>query len=105
MNNEIKQVLEYVNWARVALDLEPLTELPKGIRCHPNFCPLARALNYAYVYDDIFEFEEPDDTLKVSRAWGYSTEEIEAFGELPDVLANFVEHFDQGDYPDLEQER
>lgn len=113
----IRVVLALVNEGRAALGLPNLDELPKGAKdtCH---CPLALAFdqvdeaNGMHSRPDIISGEHGEaicsdfaEAEKLSVAWfGFSEAEQYRDGitvALPEMLASFINRFDEGEFPKL----
>lgn len=88
---DLKDVLAEVNRLRAERGMEPLDEMPKGVRCVPGRCMIARAL-CAYVRP-LYECRDP------RNQWG-NLRGVD--GEpLPLILSDASYAFDDGRYPEL----
>lgn len=112
---DMVKVLDLVNSARAAQGLNSISVLPKGVKEDGRNCPLARGLNGAvYRIDgDVIELGEltEEQLEKWVIAWGleedFNMEHLEDVGMLgtPQELADFIEEFDDGKYPELVEEK
>lgn len=98
----MNEALRLVNVAREAMGLDPLAEMPKGVREDNIDCPLAVALqavvqSYAV---KMYDWAAP----RVAAAWGtpwVRVYEDVCYVQLPPELAQFIEEFDSGGIPEL----
>lgn len=94
--------LAYVNVARQALRREPLDELPTGRVGSVTSCVFARAIGDCRVSTDFIVFATPEMARAVSEVWAVPYDKkLPMCLDMPDAMADFVLHFDQGAYPDL----
>lgn len=104
-----ESALHYVNQAREALHLQPLTKLPQGIQYHTCECVVARAL-YTHVSKDVGFLEEEEEKAKaVAKAWHTNANYLRSYlhpwrVKLPRDLSLFIIDFDAGLLPHLIQE-
>lgn len=99
----LTEVLSTINKARAALDLPPLTELPKAIPGDPCNCVVAECFPHSSVNTSRItnvDMIRPDGAKRLAEAW--STQAHSAFTtELPELLKDFVCQFDEGAFPQL----
>lgn len=93
-----QQTLAWCNQMRQKFDMEPLTELPKGMRKNPKSCPCGAATGLwvgatFWRYPDAPPLEgiTPDD-----REQARLEDRV-----LPTPVSQFIYCFDRGDYPEL----
>jgi hypothetical protein len=85
---DLKDVLAEVNRLRAGRGMEPLVAMPKGNRCVPDGCLIARALGGKVM---------PISTDDRSMAVGRGIDDV----PLPAILSNASYAFDDGEYPEL----
>lgn len=88
MPSELELALFEINKFRMKHGRDTLDEMPKGELCRNTDCPVANALQ------GVFNFgvagSQAAYTIHGNKLWTY-----------PKVVADFIEHFDNGDYPEL----
>ena len=92
-------VLGWVNHARRAVDLPPLSQLPKGIPGDVGHCPLAKAVPGLEVHST-YCVAVSRQARWLAGGWGAELGPDGRF-QLPPPLAAFVHAFDAGFYPEL----
>jgi hypothetical protein len=102
------EILEFVNAARVALEMQPLRKLPRGIPETSRKCVLGRSLGLEILLDDqdrayalVLGYRSAS---KVARVWGADLPHGMWNGWavlLPPELNAFVREFDAQCYPHL----
>lgn len=85
MDAVVKATLEWCNELRAGKGMEPLDDLPKGVRKDHESCPCGKATG-AYVA--AYNWCWPD-----SLDW-----------PLPSAVCEFVRRFDRGEYPQYDIE-
>ena len=102
---DLTEVLALVNKGRVAASLEPLDALPKGRPARPCECVIAKAFDGAEVDGETLTVPGPNTQWpdELYGAWNRPIPEHETtdFIGLPQLLRDFVRHFDDGAYPQL----
>jgi hypothetical protein len=106
---DLNAVLKTVNSIRTnCLNLPALSTLPQGRQDTANACPLANALGAA-VFPDCMLFQgidgKFDEKLDEKIAKFLNKDFIYEGIDLPDEFAQFVEEFDQGQFPELIEEK
>lgn len=103
--------LASVNQARVALRMEPLARMPKGLTCGclscPVACALGRDLNADYsvaVGKGVVVFDDAAAADAVAEAWTSTTRRARQEVSLPPALERFRHAFDQGWLPEFNLE-
>jgi hypothetical protein len=89
----IDATLEWCNERRAEQGREPLTELPKGKREDPNSCPCGKATG---LYVDFTTYVSLGEDGILDGKTG---------GDLPHDVCEFVENFDNGFIPELNEFR
>ena len=84
-----KRVLEWANRWRVEGGVEPLDDLPKGVPCRAEACPLANALKPIVMEGHYVEIDGGSIWLNG------------AMHSTPKYVQEFVQRFDDGKYPEL----
>jgi hypothetical protein len=87
--------------------MAPLTELPKGRRDASYECPIARALSKddgcVEALTHYANFDNPAYAFAAAEAWGgMPIEELTV--TIPMEIRHFISAFDDGQFPELEQE-
>lgn len=101
MRNTKTDILRYVNRVRETLGDAPLTELPKGRRVSAFDCVLARAIGRDCSTCAEFTAFTLDEEITTLRAAGFEcTDSL----EHPVFVQRFVRDFDNGLYPELDEE-
>lgn len=86
MNENVIEVLRWINDVRSIRGSGPLAAMPKGIPCDPHACPVARALDADVTFDGV----------AYAHAAGWSPV------HLPALALAFANDFDIGLHPALE---
>lgn len=109
MREELKPVLEKVNEMRAALGYEPLEELPRGKKQWAQQCVIAKALHATSAG---LGFIGVDSLGKLERLQAIGLLKQEPYKDVPRsrlavmtplVLREFIDAFDHGKYPELEE--
>ena len=104
---DVKEVLERVNKLRIAIGMEPLEDLPKGVQHRTNSCPIARSLPKGWhvgtyqLMAPIAGISEYTAELVISN-WGpvdESVTEDKDFFKNPEIITQFINEFDQENWP------
>jgi hypothetical protein len=105
-HNHHDVTLVFINQARVALRMDPLPHMPKGLRCSCVFCPVARALGpelnaeqHVAVGKGIVVFDASGAAAAVAQAWTTNADRCAV--ALPADLERFRNAFDQGWLPEF----
>jgi len=85
MDEFVKAALNWCNEMRVQRDMEPLEDLPKGVRGDPASCPCGTATGL-FVGHQTFSDRE------------------NVIGTVPYNVHCFTLKFDSGDYPEYDEE-
>jgi len=100
---DLNLVLKCLNDARKVLGKEPLNTIPKGVVGSACLCPVAQAFDCEAVVSSLEIALDAEDCFfaeNVSNVWGTRYR-----GEYsvvpPPILADFIEAFDDGKYPEL----
>lgn len=101
------KTLDLINQARESFALEPLTELPTGVRFSGDYCPVALALKEidpdAKVYKAHASFDTNATAKEVGRVWATKATGLGGV-LLPPAIKQFVSKFDNGHYSKYEEE-
>lgn len=104
----LEKVLLLVNKAREAEGLNPLTDLPVGIKQDGEQCPIARALEKCTRADsDYITFDDEMLAENIADVWNAGISKLSAFRRFqvatPSDMAFFIDDFDNDAYPEYEQ--
>lgn len=97
----LNEVLEWCNERRDWLDKEPVPNLSLGIPGDPCFCVVGRTIG------DGVEVVIPDSArvgvITADRQSRYELQhpELGFLGMVPDYVADFIDRFDAGGFPEL----
>lgn len=92
----VNRTLGWCNERRKDKGLKPLKDLPKGKRWDGASCPCGQACGYYVGYREYF------DQIPGATASDYMAES--AIGPLPDEVEIFARQFDQGSFPEYDEE-
>lgn len=102
MKPNIPVLISQINKARAALNLAPISKLPKGEPCTAASCPVALALGKrAFVDGETLDFKTERDARAVAAAWHAARLNDGGSVYTPRNMANFIEAFDDREFPEL----
>jgi hypothetical protein len=110
MNDEqLSEVLQYINAVRAQCGLNPLMQIPAGVAPDTadelsRMCPLARAIPQSVIGDSYVRTADRQTAEALAQSFAKPISTLIEFpGEfvvdLPDALLAFINHYDNGWLP------